>query len=214
MKTKLVYVTSNERKREEISIIQSTLRLDDDTLVGKAFDLDIRPNSIDERLEIDLKVMVEHEVARAYELVKVPCVVEHAGLIFDDFQESSYPGGLTKPMWNALKSKFLGSVHLQSRGATAQAVVGYCDGMTVRTFVGSTHGRLSPEPKGSRDFYWDTIFVPDDPARAGSEATYAEIVDDPKLGLEYKVIRLSQSTKAFRECLQHIRTQGSNPLWP
>ena len=212
MKIKLAYVTSNKQKQEEIDVVQTAWRLDDDQLVGDVFDFDIRHNSIDERLEIDLEVMVKHEVIRAYELVKVPCIVEHAGLIFDDFRQSSYPGGLTKPMWNALGADFFGSVRLQSRGATAQAVVGYCDGMRAQTFLGCTHGELAVEPRGSRNFYWDTIFVPDDPARPNAGLTYAEIVDE--LGLEYKVVKLSQSTKAMGECLNHIRTQEANLLWP
>ena len=183
-------------------------------MVGDVFDLDVRPTPIDERLEIDLKVMVAHEAARAYEVVKVPCIVEHAGLIFDDFQDSAYPGGLTKPMWNALGRDFLTSVSLRSRGATAQAVVGYCDGMSVQTYMGSTHGQLSSEPRGSRQFYWDTVFIPDDPKRPTSELTYAEIADSPELGLCYKVTELSQSTKAMNACLEHLRTQGPNLLWP
>ena len=212
MKVKLAYVTSSKQKQEEIEVVQAAWRLDDDQLVGDVFEFDIRQNSIDERLEIDLEVMVKHEVIRAYELVKVPCIVEHAGLVFDDFRQSSYPGGLTKPMWNALGTDFLGSVRLQSRGATAQAVVGYCDGMRAQTFLGRTHGELAVEPRGSRNFYWDTIFVPDDPARPNAGLTYAEIVDE--LGLEYKVVKLSQSTKAMGECLKHIRMQEANLLWP
>ncbi len=214
MRTKLVYVTSNENKRQEIRIIQSALSLNNGRLVQDVFDLDIRPNSIDERLEIDLQVLVKHEAASAYEIVKVPCVVEHAGLIFDDFEASGYPGGLTKPMWNALGPRFLESVRLQNRGATARAVVGYCNGLGVTTFVGDTHGRLSEQPRGSRKFYWDTIFVPDDPLHPSSELTYAQIVDRTDMGLRYKVMELSQSTKAMRACLDHICTQRPNCLWP
>ena len=212
MRTKLAYVTSSDEKKREIEIVQTTCRFEDGKLVGEVFEFDIRANSIDERLEIDLEIMVEHEVIRAYEIVKVPCIVEHAGLIFDDFRQSSYPGGLTKPMWNALGRDFLKSVCVESRGVTAHAVVGYCDGMRVTTFSGSTHGQLSTVPRGARAFYWDTVFVPDDPDRRDSALTYAEIVD--KLGLEYKVVRLSQSTKAMCKCLNYIRAQEVSPLWP
>ena len=212
MRTRVTYVTSSEEKKREIEIVESAFRLDDGKLVGELFEFEIRPNSIDEQLEIDLEIMVQHEVVRAYEIVKVPCIVEHAGLIFDDFEQSSYPGGLTKPMWNALGRDFLKSISLQNRGATAHAVVGYCDGMRVTTFSGLTHGQLSNMARGLRAFYWDTVFIPDDPERPNSELTYAEIVDE--LGLEYKVIKLSQSTKAMCKCLNYIRAQEVNPLWP
>lgn len=214
MRRKLVYVTSNKNKREEIDVLRSEWHFDDGRGIDDVFDLDIRPTSIDERLEIDIEVMVRHEAARAYEVVKVPCIVEHAGLILDDFKKCSFPGGLTKPMWNALGSEFLESICLRSRGATAKAVVGYCDGMTVQTFVGCTHGKVAPEPRGSRGFYWDTVFVPDDPQRQGPEFTYAEIADDADLGLRYKVVRVSQSAKAMRQCLQFIRDQEPSLLWP
>ena len=46
----LVYVTSNENKREEVEILRSQLCLDDGRPIRELFDFDIRPNSIDERL--------------------------------------------------------------------------------------------------------------------------------------------------------------------
>ncbi|MCY4107571.1 MAG: hypothetical protein OXG11_00905, partial [Chloroflexi bacterium] len=90
---------------KKIDIVLNKCHLGDGQLVGDVFDLDIRTNSIDERLEIQLELIVKHEVVRAYEIVKVPCIVEHAGLVLDDFRDRSYPGGLTKPMWNALAAR-------------------------------------------------------------------------------------------------------------
>jgi hypothetical protein len=59
-------------------------------------------------------------VASAYAQVKVPCIVEHAGLIFDDYKDRSYPGGLTKPMWNTLRDRFIEETRSANRGATAR----------------------------------------------------------------------------------------------
>lgn len=168
---------------------------------------------IPERLEINLGLMVRYEVTRAYEVLKVPCVVEHAGLIFDGYESAMYPGGLTKPMWNALGADFAKETHSEGKGATAKAAVAYCDGMSVRVFVGTTHGHITTAPTGSRSFYWDTIFVPDDPKRPGAQLTYAEIVDAPGLGLRYKVLELSQSSKAMLLCLEFIRSSPPNSLW-
>ena len=209
----VTYVTSNPNKRDEIDILMKDALFDDGTRIRDVFDIKVRSISIPERLEIDLEVMVADEAARAYEVLRVPCIVEHAGLILDDFESVSYPGGLTKPMWNALGSRFKESTCPEHSGATAKAVVGYCDGMTVRTFVGSTHGYLSDTPSGSRNFYWDTIFVPDDPKRPHSQQTYASLVDDPEFGLNYKVMSLSQSSKAMLRCLQFIRENAPNLLW-
>jgi hypothetical protein len=36
--------------------------------------------------------MVSTEVVSAYSQLEVPCIVEHAGLIFSDYADRSYPG--------------------------------------------------------------------------------------------------------------------------
>jgi XTP/dITP diphosphohydrolase len=154
--------------------------------------------------------MVRAEVKKAYEQLKVPCIVEHAGLIFDGYQNKSYPGGLTKPMWNTLGSAFIQETHSANRSATAKAVVAYCDGMQVVTFEGQTHGTISPEPRGNREFYWDTVFIPHENNPGG--LTYAEIVDEPSLGLQHKVLKISQSSKAITAFLEWRLTHRA-VLW-
>jgi XTP/dITP diphosphohydrolase len=209
----IIYVTGNSHKHEEIQLLNAEAVFTDGTPVRDVFSIEVRPVSIPERLEIDLEVMVEDEAVRAYEVLKVPCIVEHAGLIFDGFDSAKYPGGLTKPMWNALGASFLKHIHPPNDGATAKAVVGYCDGKAVRVFVGTTHGRLADAASGSRSFYWDTIFIPDDPKRPGATLTYAAIVEDASLGLRYKVLELSQSSKAMLRCLHFVRENPKNSLW-
>jgi inosine/xanthosine triphosphate pyrophosphatase family protein len=207
------YVTSNKHKHEEIAVFRNEAQFVDGVAVRDVFEFQIREVSIPERLEIDLKSMVRHEVTRAYEVLKVPCLVEHAGLVLDGFESAEFPGGLTKPMWNALRDGFSREMRVDHKGATAKAVVAYCDGMDILVFVGETHGRLAEAPRGSRTFYWDTIFIPDDPKRPDGNLTYAEIVAEASMGLRYKVIELSQSTKAMTQCLQFIRDTSPNRLW-
>lgn len=165
-----------------------------------------------ETLEVDLAEMVKAEARDAYQRLLVPCIVEHAGLIFDEYAEQGYPGGLTKPMWDTLRERFVAETRGDGKGATARAVIGYCDGKTVKTFVGETHGRLVEEPRGSRDFYWDTVFVPDKVDGEPGTLTYAEIVGDETLGLEHKMTHLSQSSKAMREFLEY-RFAHPPELW-
>jgi XTP/dITP diphosphohydrolase len=101
---RVVYVTSSDFKRRENEIFEAHYRIDGRP-VGELFMFDIRSVQIKEVLEVDIARMVHQEVIQAYRQVKEPCIVEHAGLIFDGYQ--SYPGGLTKPMWNVLKERFL-----------------------------------------------------------------------------------------------------------
>jgi inosine/xanthosine triphosphate pyrophosphatase family protein len=210
----ITYVTSNKYKADENRIFTKVCKMKDGTPVSDIFDFAIRPVPISETLEVDLQLMVRAEVIQAYSHIKVPCIVEHAGLIFEDYIDRSYPGGLTKPMWNTLGEQFISETNSADRRTIAQAVVAYCDGLQIRTFIGETKGRLADSPRGSREFYWDTVFIPNDPHTGmdGSK-TYAEIVESPELGLEYKMINLSQSSKAMLSFLEYLRLHPHSSLW-
>lgn len=207
------YVTSSHWKREENATFVEVAEFEDGTRVKDWFTFEIRELQIPEMLLVDIRDMVQAEAFQAYLRLKVPCIVEHAGLLFEGFEATNYPGGLTKPMWNALGRDFVRETNSENRRAIARAVVAYCDGKCVRTFVGETWGTLAPEARGERDFYWDNVFMPDseDPRIFGK--TYSEIVEDPELGLEYKIKFLSQSSKAMLKCLEHLRSEGTPDLW-
>lgn len=212
-KIKVVYVTSSKFKEQENQFFLKHAKLEDGTPVSDLFEFEIRKNQIKEILEVNLEVMVQAEVVSAYSQLKVPCIVEHAGLIFDEYRDKSYPGGLTKPMWDTLGDKFLTETASSGRAAVARAVIGYCDGMNTQTFIGETAGKLSEVPKGNRKFYWDTVFMPVDERRKKCDMTYAEIVEDSSLGLAYKMEYLSQSSKAMLKFLEYLRTKPTNDLW-
>ena len=213
IKQKVFYVTSSKFKQEENRIFQEEATLSDGTKVSDVFEFEIRSVHIKEILEVDLALMVQAEVTSAYSQIRVPCIVEHAGLIFEEYRDQSYPGGLTKPMWNALRDQFIEETKSANRRAIARAVIAYCDGMSVNTFIGETKGTLAPKPHGKREFYWDTIFQPDDPTGKATGKTYAEIVEDPSLGLRYKVLNLSQSSRAMKNFLEYRKKVGPSALW-
>ena len=204
----ITFVTSSPFKREENAEFLTTCRLNDGTPVADAFSFSIVDNTLKETLEVELERIVRSEVKQAYTELKRPCIVEHAGLIFSEYAEQAFPGGLTKPMWNTLGDSFLEETKSVGRGAIAKAVIGYCDGQEVFTFSGQTVGMLSDAPRGHRRFYWDTIFIPseDNP----SELTYAEIVE--RHGLSHKLQHYSQSAKAMVDFLEW-RREHSPPLW-
>lgn len=209
----ILYVTSSRFKREEAEIIRANAVFKDGVPVRDLFTFQFQNVSINEILEVDLRLMVQDEVIKAYHRVRLPCIVEHAGLIFEDYEKEGYPGGLTKPMWDTLGNRFLSETASKNRRALARAVVAYCDGASVKTFVGETRGTLADTPRGSRTFYWDTVFIPDASGSAAMGKTYAEIVEDPALGLRTKVLEFSQSMKAIMNFLEHRRDAGPSPLW-
>ena len=204
---RVVYVTKSQFKAEENAAFLKVAKLSDGRWVRDLFDFQIRKVDVKEILEVDLTAMVMAEVTKAYSEIKVPCIVEHAGLVFEPF--SDYPGGLTKPMWNILNDRFLGETQGAGRRAIARAVVAYCDGVAVHTFRGETSGTLAHSPRGRREFYWDTVFEPD----GGSGKTYAEIVEDTSLGLEHKMLLFSQSSKAMLAFLEFLLAHPKSELW-
>lgn len=209
-KIEVVFVTSSEYKKAENEVLQNECTLEDGQTVRDLFEFDIRQVPIKEILEVKISQMVRIEVVQAYSKIRVPCIVEHAGLIFEGYEH--YPGGLTKPMWNVLGDKFIQETHSANRKGKAMAVVAYCDGQQVHTFEGETEGMISDSPRGSRDFYWDTIFIPNDPSGNAGSKTYAEIVDDPTLGLKHKMTKLSQSARALLKFLE-FRLTNAPSLW-
>lgn len=208
------YVTSSKFKKEENDIFVDVCKLDDEKFVKDYFEFHIHPNPITEVLSVDLKVMVEAEVLEAYRILRIPCIVEHAGLIFEDYKDQSYPGGLTKPMWDTLGQNFLEETNSKNRKVKARAMIGYCNGKSIKVFEGETRGTLAKNPKGNREFYWDTIFIPEDPKRKENDKTYAEIAEDPELGLPYKIEYLSQSSKAMLRFLNFLKKEEANGFWP
>jgi XTP/dITP diphosphohydrolase len=205
---KIIYCSWSPFKKEEWEIAKDSFELSGAKL-GQLFDLEFRDVPTSEPLLCDLEAMVRFKVESAYREVRVPCIVEHAGLVLDGYQAKSFPGGLTQPMWDALDAdRFVASCSSLTTRAIAKAVVGYCDGLNIRTFVGETNGTLAATPKGSRAFYWDTVFCPD----GGSGKTYAEIVGDDKSGLLDK-LKLSQSIKALMAFMVY-RLSNEPALFP
>jgi inosine/xanthosine triphosphate pyrophosphatase family protein len=206
-------VTSSKFKKEENDAFLRECTLSDGRRINDVFEFDIRPVPIQEILNVDLAVMVSAEVVSAYSQLKVPCIVEHAGLVFSEYADRSYPGGLTKPMWDTLRDGFVEETRSAGRSAIARAVVAYCDGKQVQTFVGERAGKIADRPRGGRQFYWDTVFIPEDSAGRSQGLTYAEIVENANLGLAYKMRELSQSSAAMKAFLEYRLQAGEPELW-
>ncbi len=96
-KIPLIYCSGNEFKKEEWRVISSNFSLLDKqgqcVPVSELFELVFRKDNLREPLLCDLSTVVQEKSVSAYDALRVPCIVEHAGLIFDEPKEHSYPGG-------------------------------------------------------------------------------------------------------------------------
>ncbi|NEW89771.1 non-canonical purine NTP pyrophosphatase [Rhodopseudomonas sp. WA056] len=209
----IFYATRSVFKKEELSIISAATEFKhaDGRMmkIGELIDFRLSQVPTDEPLEIDLEAMVRHKARSAYQRLLAPCIVEHAGIVLDAHLDAGYPGGLTQPMWDALTpEEFLTRTGSRGEGAIARAVIGYCDGMSIRTFSGETHGTIANEARGSRSFYWDVVFCPD--GQGGR--TYAEIAEEKDGGLAAKLL-ISQSAKAISSFASFLSSQTSEGLF-
>lgn len=208
---KIVYCSSSDFKKEEWRLAKDHLQLTSEPgkTLGDLFDLEFRRAPTSEPLLCDVEVMVKAKIESAYRSLQVPCIVETAGLVLEGYEIQSFPGGLTQPMWDSLGAeRFVDCCSVLSKKAIARAVVGYCDGMNIKTFVGETKGVLCNIPRGRRDFYWDPVFCPDE----GNGKTYAEIVKEDKSGLLEK-LKISQSMRALKKFFEYRLKNHAN-LFP
>ena len=113
------YATSSSFKRDEIAILRkeplSVGQRADPTPIGDYCDLQFTNVATNEPLEISLSKMVDHKVRSAYRQLLTPCIVEHAGLIFEGQDSTGFPGGLTQPMWDSLGIRFFVPTNLAGR---------------------------------------------------------------------------------------------------
>ena len=114
----IFYATRSRFKREELETVSSEIQYKDQgglfRQIGSLIDFRISDIPTDEPLEIDLEKMVRHKVRSAYSRLLAPCIVEHAGLVFDAHAPTGFPGGLTQPMWDALTvDEFIKRLHLE-----------------------------------------------------------------------------------------------------
>lgn len=158
--TRIRFISSNKFKIEETKKILNN------------FDIEVIPIDlkIHEIQTDDIKKLIRDKVIKAFSHVRRSLFVEHTGLHLEYLND--LPGGLTQLFWDKLEadkfSEIFGNV-LKNR-VIAKTIIGYCDSRKLFSFQGSISGKISPKPKGDRDFQWDCVFIPD-----GYDLTFAEM---------------------------------------
>jgi XTP/dITP diphosphohydrolase len=127
-----------------------------------------------EHQNMNLHYLVEEKIKSVKtQLPNTPFFVEHSGLFIDAWNE--LPGGLTRifmdTVGNEVFCKMMQNFKDSERAARAIAVIGYYhpNGI-VSTFEGAVSGSIALKPRGSNNFGWDPIFIPD-----GQSKTYGEL---------------------------------------
>ena len=143
---------------------------------------------IEELQTTDTKRLVHDKVLRAFEQVGRPLFVEHTGLYLEHL--NGLPGGLTQIFWDTLQAdKFAELFGKLAPITNAKAIttIAYCDGRRLHDFAGEISGKITSEPRGSRDFQWDCVFEPD-----GATETFAEMGNARKNAISMRRLALDK----------------------
>jgi non-canonical purine NTP pyrophosphatase (RdgB/HAM1 family) len=125
---------------------------------------------LDEIQSLDPHEVAEHKVRQAYEILKVPTLVEDVSLTFEAM--GRLPGTYIKWFIEELGVDGLCKLAdgLEHRKANARVLYALYDGSEVHYFENVVKGEIAPEPRGAHGFGWDPVFIPE-----GLDRTYAEI---------------------------------------
>lgn len=147
--TDVTFVTGNQHKADYLA---------------KLLDIPLQHTKVDldEIQSTDLNEIVTHKVKQAYGVIGAPVLVEDVGLSFDAL------GGLPGPFIkffieadNGLENLCRMLDGFDDRGAVAECVFGYFDGVRIELMRGSLKGQIADHPRGEGGFGWDRIFCPE-----------------------------------------------------
>lgn len=125
--------------------------------------LDHQKIDLDEIQSADPKVVIEHKVRQAYELIKKPVLVEDTSLSFTALD--NLPGPFVKffvDAENGLENMCRILDGFDDRSAYGSVIYGYFDGEHLQFFEGRLNGTIAEHPRGSGGYGWDKIFIPED----------------------------------------------------
>jgi len=172
----IYFATNNNFKFEEVK----------EVALGFNIKLEKLECNIRELQTINREDLIKHKTLEAFSKVHSPVMVDHASLEIESL--NGIPGTLTQLFWDKLEGKICDIVSsLGSPNARAISTVGYCDGKRVHFEEGIVNGEITKEPKGSRKFQWDTIFIP-----SGSSKTYGEMDISEKNKISQRKIALNK----------------------
>jgi non-canonical purine NTP pyrophosphatase (RdgB/HAM1 family) len=155
-------------------------------------ELDHQKIDLDEIQSLNLREVAEHKARHAYEIVGKPVLIEDVGMRFNAIDP--LPGPFIKwfnqPGMPALCKMLDG---FDDRHAIAEIVYVVFDGKDCAFFDGKMTGVISPSPRGTGGFGFDSIFIND-----GYEITRAEMTEELYADTSYR----KQAITSLREFLR------------
>lgn len=202
---KLYFISSNLNKIHETKTVLNPL-LKDFGYEVEGYD----PEGIKEIQSKDMEEIVRDKAMKAYKKLQRPLIVEHTGLLIEDF--GGLPGGLTQIFWSSLSSPTPPAdktdanmitcsnfcKHFGGRNTKAVSWVAFCDGKQVKTYKGEIDGRIITAPHERSPFQWDPVFQPND-----CDQTFAGMGETAKNQISMRKRALEKFAEDFKKMYQN-----------
>jgi len=188
MAMRFVLVTTNRGKVKEFSEI----------FTEYGFNFRVEPMATPELQENDLRKIARYSVFYAYKVLREPVLVEDAGLFIKAL--NGFPGPYSSYVYKTIGVdgilKLMEDVN--EREARFESALAFYSPLTeLKIFTGAVRGRISENPRGSKGFGFDPIFVPD-----GSDKTFAEMDLEEKNRFSHR----ARAAKKFAEWFKTLKT--------
>lgn len=174
----VIYVTGNENKAKYFS-----------RLMG--IEIEHHPADVVEIQSLDPREVVSAKAKAAYEQIGRPVIVEDTSLVVSVM--GRLPGTLIKWFLEEIGTEGLCNLADSDpeRSARASAIFVYFDGNKAKFFEGGLDGKIAEVPRGSADFGWNPVFIPE-----GSNQTLGEMTEQD-FEAAYSMIKPFAELKQF-----------------
>ncbi len=175
----LYFITSNTHKHTEVSHMTE-------------IPIEQYPFDYPEIQADTLEQVAQFGIDYCYAKVNSPCFIEDSGLFVTRL--SGFPGVYSKYVFTTIGCQGilqLLSAH-KERTAYFKSVIAYHDGRKRTLFKGKVTGVIADEPKGSKGFGYDPIFIPE-----GASISFAQMSTEGKN-------LYSHRGKAFKRFIKYI----------
>lgn len=138
-------------KREKAEQIQRYLGIPVDIV-----DMDLM-----EIQELDTEIVTKHKAIEAYNHVQRPVIVDDNGMIITSMGQ--LPGTFIKFFLSELGPQGICKLVAvwPDRSARVFVSIGFSNGNITKVVTGEIKGTIATEPRGTKGFGWDSIFIPD-----------------------------------------------------
>lgn len=147
----------------------------------------------------DLREIAMHSVLHAYEVLREPVMVEDAGLFIDAL--GGFPGPFSSYAFKTIGIKGILKLmeDISDRSARFKSVIAFYSPLTepVKIFTGEVLGWIAREPRGTKGFGFDPIFVPAE----GDGRTFGEMDVEEKNMFSHR----ARAAAKFAEWISRIK---------